>query len=62
LAPRHAPLAPDLESEAVALLTELLLDSAAKRRGRRSGGVMDGVFGGSLPGVVSLRRAARKGA
>lgn len=40
------------EREAVALLAELLLDAAAKRRGVRSGGVIDGVSGGVIGSVV----------
>jgi hypothetical protein len=54
LPPRHVPLAAGAEREAVALLAELLLDAAAKRRGRRSGGVIDGAFDGATGSVVSM--------
>jgi hypothetical protein len=54
------PLAPDLEREAVALRAELLLDAAAKRRGRASGGVVDSGFDGAIPGVVSVGEQAGK--
>jgi hypothetical protein len=60
LSPRRVPLAPDLEREAVALLAELLLDAAAKRRGRASCGVMDSVFGGAIGGVVASGEQAGK--
>lgn len=60
LPPRRVPLAPELEREAVALLAELLLAAAAKRGGRASGGVLDGVFGGAIPGVVSSGEQAGK--
>jgi hypothetical protein len=60
LPPRRVPFARDLEREAVALLAELLLDAAAKRRGRVSGGVMDGVIGGAIGGVASSGEQAGK--
>jgi hypothetical protein len=59
LPPGRVPLAPELEREAVALLAELLLDAAAKRRGR--GSVLDGVSGGAIGGVVSEGEKAGKG-
>jgi hypothetical protein len=49
LPPRLLPLSPEREQAAVRLLTELLLDEAAKRRdgvsGGASGGVSDSAFG-----------------
>lgn len=60
LPPRRVALAPDLEREAVALLAELLLDAAAKRRARACGGAFDGVFDGAIPGVVSSGEQAGK--
>jgi hypothetical protein len=57
---RLVPLAPDLEREAVGLLTDMLLDAAAKRRGGASGGASNGVFGGAIPGADALgKRAGR---
>jgi hypothetical protein len=46
LPPRRAPLAPAREREAAALLADLFLDAAAKRRGVGSAGALDGVSGG----------------
>jgi hypothetical protein len=39
--PRRVPLTPGQERAAVALLGELLLDAAAKRRGLQSVGALD---------------------
>jgi hypothetical protein len=52
LAPRRAPLTPAQEREAVALLAELLLDAAAKRRGLHSAGALDSASGSAMDGVA----------
>lgn len=52
LAPRRARLTFAQEREAVALLVELLLDAAAKRRGLRSAGALDSASGGAFASVV----------
>jgi hypothetical protein len=59
LPPRRTPLAPEREREAAALLADLFLDAAAKRRGVRSTGASDGVSDGVIGSVVPLpaRRA-----
>jgi hypothetical protein len=54
LPPGRVPLAPAQYAEAVALLAELLLDAAAKRRGLRSAGVIDGGSGGVIGGVTQF--------
>lgn len=62
LPPRRVPLAAAQYDEAVLLLAELLLDAAeAKRRGIRSGGVIDGVSGGALGSVVPFPERRRRG-
>jgi hypothetical protein len=65
IAPRRVPLMAAQEREAVALLAELLLDEAAKRRGLHSAGALDSASGGAIDGVVSFpgkRREAREAA
>jgi hypothetical protein len=52
LPPRRAPIAPEQEREATVLLADLFLDAAAKRRGLRSGGALDGVSDGVISSVV----------
>lgn len=49
LPPRRVPLTAAQEREAVALLAELLLDAAAKRRALRTGGASDGAIGSVIP-------------
>lgn len=46
--PRRVPLTAAQHEEAVTLLADLLLDVAAKRRGVRSGGALDGASGGVI--------------
>lgn len=65
LPPRRAPLTSEQEREAAALLAELFLDAAAKRRGIGSGGALDGVSGGVIGSVVPFpetRAIAREAA
>ena len=59
LAPRRVPLTAAQEREAVALLAELLLDVAAKRRGLHSAGAFDSASDGAIGSVVQFpeRRA-----
>jgi hypothetical protein len=54
LPPRRVPLAVVQEREAAALLAELLLDAARKRRGLRSGGALPGAFDGVIGGVTRV--------
>jgi len=61
LPPRRVPLSAEQHAQAVDLLAELLLDAAAKRRGVRPGGVIDGVFGGVIGSVVPLPVKRGKG-
>lgn len=61
VAPRQVPLSAEQEQEAVSLLAELLLDAAAKRRGVRSGGVIDGACGGVIGSVIPFPQNRRKG-
>jgi hypothetical protein len=51
---RRVPLAVVQEREAAALLADLLLDAARKRRGLRSGGALAGVSDGVIGSVVPL--------
>lgn len=63
--PRRVPLAAVDEREAVALLAELLLEEARKRRGRRSGGALGSASGGATGGVIPFpekRAEAREAA
>jgi hypothetical protein len=60
LPPRLVPLAPEQYAEAVALLAELLLDAAAKRKRLHSGVVIDGGCGGAIGGVTPFPREPRK--
>ncbi len=63
--PRRVPLAGADEREAVALLAELLLEAARKRRGLRSGGALHGVSGGATGSVIRFpqsRQQAREAA
>jgi hypothetical protein len=65
LPPERAPLASEHEREAAALLANLLLDVAAKRRGVRSAGVFGGVSGGAIGSVIPFpekRTKAREAA
>jgi hypothetical protein len=65
LPPRGVPLIPAQEREAVALLAELLLDAAAKRRGLHSAGAFDGASDcaiGSAVQLLDLRGKAREAA
>jgi hypothetical protein len=65
LSPRRVPLAAERYQEAVALLAELLIDTAAKRRALRSLGVSGGASGGAMGSVISFpakRRNARDAA
>lgn len=59
--PRRVPLSAEQHAQAVDLLAELLLDAAAKRRGVRSTGVIDGVSGGVIGSVVPFPEKRRKG-
>jgi hypothetical protein len=61
LSPRRVPLSAAQYDEAVTLLAELLLDVAAKRRGVRSGGVIDSASDGGLGSVIPLPQKRRKG-
>lgn len=61
LPPRQALLSAEQEREAVSLLAELLLDAVAKRRGLRSGGVIDGASGGASGSVIPFPEKRRKG-
>lgn len=59
------PLSPEQEREAVALLAELLLDAAYKRRAGVSGGALGSASGGATGSVVPFpekRRRARDAA
>ena len=60
LAPRRVPPSAAQEREAVALLSELLLDSAAKRRGLHSVGAFDGASGGAIGSAVQLPEKREK--
>lgn len=62
LAPQRAPLTPAQEREALALLAELLLEGAAKRRGLRSAGALDGVSDGGIWQRREVLGGAREGA
>lgn len=59
--PRRVPLSTAQYNEAVALLAELLLDVAAKRREGRSVGVIDGASDGGMGSVVPVPQRRRKG-
>lgn len=56
LPPRLLPLSPEREQVAVRLLTELLLDELARRRGGVTGGASDGVSDGPCGVVVPFPR------
>jgi hypothetical protein len=60
LPPRRVALSAEQERDAVAVLAELLLDVARKRRGGGSGSGLDGGSGGAIGGVVSLPARAGK--
>lgn len=45
----------------MSLLAELLIDAAAKRRGLRSGGVVDGASGGAIGSVIPFPEKRRRG-
>jgi hypothetical protein len=60
LPPLWVPLASVQYAEAVALLAELLLDAAAKRRGLRSPGAIDGGSGGVIGGVIPFPQDRQK--
>ncbi len=60
LAPRRVPLTAAQEREAVALLAELLLDAAAKRRGLHSVGALDSASGGVIDSVVPFPQMCGK--
>lgn len=61
LPPRQAPLSAQQQEEAVALLTELLTDAAAKRRGVRSAGAFGSASGGVSGGVIPFPEKRREG-
>ncbi len=54
LPPRRAPLAVVQEREATALLAELLLDAAQRRRGLHSGGASASASDGANGSVIQL--------
>ena len=60
LLPRRVPLGAEQERDAVAVLSELLLDVAHQRQASASGSALDGGSGGALCGVVSLPASAGK--
>src|SRR5919197_2912618 len=62
LRPRLVPLGAEQRREAVALLAEVLLDVARKRRDSVSSSVSDGGSGGAIAGVGSLPTDEGKGA
>ena len=57
---RLVPLSTQQEGEAVALLAEVLLDIARKRRGGAFGGVLDGASDRASGSVVSFGEMAGK--
>lgn len=59
--PRRVPLSTAQYNEAVALLAELLLDVAAKRREGRSVGVIGSASGSGMGSVVPFPQTRRKG-
>jgi hypothetical protein len=61
LPPRRVPLAAAQYEEAVSLLAELLVDVAAKRRARRSDGVIGSASDSAMGSVVPLAQKRRKG-
>jgi len=61
LPPRRVPLSAEQHAQAIDLLAELLLDAAAKRRGVRSGGVIDGALESVSASVVPFPEKRRKG-
>jgi hypothetical protein len=61
LPPRRVPLTAPQYEEAVSLLADLLLDVAAKRRARRSGGVIDGASESAIGSVSPLPQERGKG-
>jgi hypothetical protein len=60
LRPRLVPLSVEQEREAVALLAELLLDAARKRRDGVSGGVLGGASDRASGSVASFAEKAGK--
>lgn len=54
LRPRLEPLSPEQERDAVALLAELLLDAAGKRRAGVCGGAFGSGSGGATGSVVTF--------
>jgi hypothetical protein len=60
LPPRGVPLTAAQEQEAVKLLAELLLDTAAKRRGLRSDSLIDGASDGAIGSVIPFPEKRRK--
>jgi hypothetical protein len=60
LPPRRVPLSAEQERDAVAVLSELLLDVARQRQASASGSALDGGSGGAIGGVVSLPASAGK--
>jgi hypothetical protein len=61
LPPRRVPLSAAQYDEAVSLLAELLLDVAAKRRGVRSGGIMDSASDSGLGSVIPFAQTRPNG-
>jgi hypothetical protein len=61
LPPRQVPLSAAQYDEAVSLLAELLLDVGAKRRERRSVGVIDSASDSRIGSVIPFPHNRRKG-